>query len=291
MTRLGRGHRSTLLSFLLPGLIYLVLIRYIPALFTFYSGFTSWNLLEQKTPKFIGLANYSYIFSDGNFDAALLRTVIFTIVATSLELVLGLAVALFVNRDFRGKGLLRGVIILPMIVTPAIVGVIWKILYSDVIGPINAGLAQIGLPTVGWLTNIHMAMVSVVIMDLWHWTPFVFLIVLSALQTIPTELYDAAEVDGSTRWQRLRFVTLPFIRESLIVAAILRSVQAFNLFDEPYVMTGGGPGQATETVSLYIYKYAFQFFQLGRSGAMIIISLLLLGLVYGLYLRFVDLEQ
>ncbi len=282
-----RQQRRLFWLFLIPGLTYLVGVRVAPALFTLTLSLTDWKLARGGSPHFVGLANYARLAHDGPFLEAVGRTLLFASVATGLELVLGVAIALFVNREMRGRTALRAVLLTPMVITPAVVGLIWYILYHRSIGPLNWLLSLLDLPPVGWLTSPRMALASLILTDLWHWTPFMFLLALSALQVVPAELYEAAAVDGGTRRQVFRLITLPLIRDTLVVGCILRSMDAFEIFAEPFVMTGGGPGRATETVSLFIYKSAFTFFEMGYAGAMIAASILLIASVYSVYLRHV----
>ena len=282
---LTRQQRRLFWLFLVPGLTYLIGVRIAPAAFTLALSFSDWNLVRAQAPHFVGLANYARLAQHGPFLEAVGRTVVFAVVATSLELLLGLAVALFVNRELRGRTALRAILLTPMVITPAVVGLIWYILYHKSIGPLNWFLSLVGVPAVNWLTDPAIALASLILTDLWHWTPFMFLLALSALQVVPNELYEAAAVDGATRLQAFRSVTLPLIRDTLMVGCILRSMDAFEIFAEPFVMTGGGPGRALETVSLFIYKSAFTFFEMGYAGAMIAVSILLIASVYSIYLR------
>lgn len=273
--------------FLVPGLLYLVAVRIAPAATTLFLGFTDWNLVRGQGPQWVGLANYAKLMGDAPFLGALGRSLAFAAVATVIELALGLAIALFVNREMRGRTPLRAVVLTPMVITPAVVGLIWYILFHRSIGPLNWILSGVGLGPVDWLGDPLIAPLAVLMADVWHWTPFMFLLSLSALQTVPRELYEAADVDGASAWQSLRLITLPLVRDSLVVACILRAIEAFEIFAEPFVMTGGGPGRATETVSLHIYKSAFTFFEMGHAGAMIAVCVILVGALYSIYLRHV----
>jgi multiple sugar transport system permease protein len=276
--------------FLLPGMVYLVALRIVPALFTVYLSFTDWDLTQPGGPSFIGLQNYIDIWNDQPFLDSVGRTLLFTVVATTIELILGFFIALFVQRELIAKNTLRAALLTPMVITPSIVGVIWSIMFQSSVGPLNWFLGLVGLPAVGWLTTPHMAMLSVVITDVWHWTPFMFLLCLSAMQMIPMDLYESADVDGASPLQMLTHITIPMVRETVIVAIILRSMDAFELFAEPFVMTGGGPGSATETVSVHIYKAAFLFFQMGYAGAMVVVCITILISAYSLYWRFIKFD-
>jgi len=277
--------RLLLLCFLAPGLAYLILIRILPVFFTIWLSFTEWNLTDDDGPSFIGLDNYRDILHDDAFLSAAGRTLLFTVTATAIELVLGIAIALFVEREFRGRGFVRAALLTPMILTPAVIGVIWLILFHQSVGPVNWLLSLAGLGPVGWLTSPAFAPLAVLITDIWHWTPFMFLLAGAAIQGIPAEVYEAAAMDGATRLQTAWRITLPMIRDTILVAIVLRSMDAFELFAEPYVMTGGGPGQATETLSIRIYRTAFTFFQMGYAGAMIVVSIVVLAALYAGYMR------
>ncbi len=285
MSALARQRRRALLLLFVPGFFYLFTVRIAPAVFTIGMSFTHWNLTSGAPPRFAGASNYVALFHDGGFDMALARTLVFTACATAIELTLGLAVAMLLNRRFPARRVVRTVVLAPMVITPAVVGMMWSILFHNTIGPLNWFLSAFGLGPVGWLTDPRVALASVLLADVWHWTPFMFLLSLAALQAVPQESLEAAAVDGATTLQSLRLVLLPAIADTLVVAAVLRAMGAFELFAEPYVMTGGGPGDATETVSLYIYKSAFQFFNMGYAGAMIVVSIGILVALYSVSLR------
>jgi multiple sugar transport system permease protein len=285
MMALGRNRLGPLLFFLLPGLGWLVVVRLFPALFTIYMSFTHWNLKDGTPPLPSGPGNYAALLHDSAFLASLARTLIFMVTATSIELVLGLAIALMLNRNFPLRRTVRTIVLAPMVITPAVVGMIWYIMFQSSIGPLNWFLSLVGLGPVGWLTDPHMALVSIIIADIWHWTPFMFLLCLAGLQTVQIDLTEAASVDGATPWQTLWLIILPAIRDVIGVAIVLRAMEAFEIFAEPYVMTSGGPGDATETLSLHIYKSAFLFFDMGYAGAMIVVSIGILVVLYGTYLR------
>lgn len=285
VTDAQRQRRLLLVFFLLPGMAYLVLVRILPVFFTAYMSLTDWNLASATPPRFVGLANYGDILTDGSFLEALGRTLLFTVVVTTIELVLGVAIALMLRRDFAGRGFFRAILLTPMILTPAVIGMIWYIMFHNSIGPLNWLLGLVGVGPVDWLTDPDLALISVMITDVWHWTPFMFLLAYSAMQVIPNELYESAQVDGATPWQTTSLITIPLIKQTLLVAIILRSMDAFDVFAEPYVMTGGGPGNATEMLSIHIYRQAFGFFNVGYAGAMVVVSLAILVSIYAVYLR------
>jgi multiple sugar transport system permease protein len=282
--------RSALWLFLVPGMAYLVFVRIVPAIYTVVLSFQDWTLTSRTGPSFVGVGNYAALAGDAPFLRAVGRTLLFALSSTAIELVLGFFIALFMNRAFLGRSIARAALLTPMVITPTIVGVIWYILFHDSAGPLNWMLDLLDLGPVRWLSDPAIAFTSLILTDVWHWTPFMFLLLLSAMQGIPQELYESARMDGATRPQEVRYITLPMIRDTVLVAIVLRSMTAFEIFAEPFVMTGGGPNEATSTVSLYIYKAAFLFFKMGYAGAMVVVSIVLLSALYSIYLRYVRFE-
>jgi multiple sugar transport system permease protein len=278
-----------LLAFLAPALIYLLIWKVGPLFYTIYLSLTSWNPLRRPGPIFIGLTNYEQIINDPRFIWTLVRTIGFTIAACFTELLLGLAFALLLDDQIRGRSIFQTVILLPIVIAPAVVGTIWYILFHDTIGPFTYLAREVGLD-IGWLRDSNFAMLSIIITDVWHWTPFMFLILLSGLQVIPRELYESASMDGATYLQSLRYVRLPLLKSTMLVALILRSMDAFRIFDEIMLMTGGGPGESTTTNSILIYKNAFKSFQLGYSSAMVVVLLVISAILYVGYMRYVRLD-
>jgi multiple sugar transport system permease protein len=268
-------------------LAYLIIWRLVPLLYTIFLSFNDWNIVRQKGPQFAGLANYSGLISDGRFHDAMWFSILFMFLATAIETVIGTALAIATDRHFKGKDVVQGTLLLPMFLTPVAVGTIWYILFEPVIGPINYLLALLGLPAPNWLGDQSIALWSIIISDIWQWTPFVYLLVLSALQGVPMDVIEAAKIDGARDYQIIRRVTLPLIKGTILVAALLRAMEAFRVFPKIYVMTGGGPGRATESGSILIYKTAFRFFEMGYAASMTIIMLILLIMIYGYYLKIV----
>src|SRR2546430_5416221 len=209
------------------------------------------------------LANLAMLRADEVVPAALRNTLVFVVASVSIEMVLGLALALLVAGMTRGKGLVRTVMILPILVPPVAIGSMWKLLYNYDFGIFNQTLTAVGLAPVNWLGSTSIALWSVVIVDVWHWVPFVFLILFAAVGRLPVDLLEAARVDGATRWQLLRRVMLPLLRPAIVVALLFRTILAFKVFDEVFLLTSGGPGTSTELVTLHLYKVFFDQNQLG----------------------------
>jgi multiple sugar transport system permease protein len=276
---------SPALLFLLPMLVYIFVWRIFPLIYTVVLSTQSWNIMYRQTPTFAGLANYLELVGDERFHHALFISFFFMFVATGLEVVVGTALAVVMDGVLRGRGVLRGIILLPMFLNPVAVGTIWKILYEPSLGPLNYFVQLLGGEKLNWLGSSSTALWAILIADIWQWSPFIFLLVLSALQGIPQTLVEAARIDGASDFTILRRITLPLILGTVLVAALLRAMDAFRVFPKIYIMTGGGPGQATESASILVLKTAFRYFEVGYGAAMTIVMLILLMIVYGVYLN------
>ena len=217
--------------------------------------------------------NVALLASDVVLRPAIVNTAIFVVVAVAAEVFLGLLLALFIARLERGKGLARTVMILPMLVPPVAIGSMWKLLYNYDFGIFNQALTALGAPPVNWLGSTSLALWSVIAVDVWHWVPFVFLILFAAVEALPVEVLEAARVDGATRWQLVRRVMLPLLKPAIVVALVFRTILAFKVFDEVYLLTSGGPGTSTELVTLHLYKVFFEQNQLGY-GALLSLALI-----------------
>ena len=217
---------------------------------------------------FTPMRNLDLLRADEVIPAAVRNTLVFVVAAVAIEMVLGLALALLVAGVSRGKGLVRTVMILPILVPPVAIGSMWKLLYNYDFGVFNQALVALGLPPANWLGSTTLALWSVVIVDVWHWVPFVFLILFAAVEALPVDVLEAARVDGATRGQVLRRVTLPLLKPAIVVALLFRTILAFKVFDEVFLLTSGGPGNSTELVTLHLYKVFFEQNQLGY-GAML----------------------
>lgn len=244
------------------------LVRMSLSTITFADGIAHWTW----TP----LANVQLLANDAVLGAAALNTAIFVVVAVACEMALGLALALLVARLGRGKGLARTVMVLPILVPAVAIGSMWKLMYNYDFGVFNQALTAIGLAPVNWLGSTSVALAAVILVDIWHWVPFVFLILFAAVEGVPTDVIEAARIDGATSRQITWRIIVPLLKPALAVALIFRSILAFKTFDEVYLLTSGGPGTSTELVSLHLYKVFFEQNQLGY-GAML--SLAIIGAV------------
>lgn len=260
---------------LAPALIIVAVLTVYPVISVFYTSLHKYSYI-QDTKTFVGLKNYARLFGNKFFQISLKNTFHYAFLSTFAELILGFALALLFKEKFPGRGLLLPIVIMPMLISTMVVCATWKILYHYDYGLFNFLLGQIGLQPIEWLTNKHLVMQSVVLVEIWQWTPFSFLIFLAGLQSIPQELYEAARVDGATRLRLFRHITLPLLKHQILLVILLRSIDTFRVFDKVYALTGGGPGNATETISFYIYREGFNYFHLDRAAAA---SVVMLGIV------------
>ncbi|WP_427366453.1 carbohydrate ABC transporter permease [Candidatus Caldatribacterium saccharofermentans] len=274
-------------SFILPSLATLVAIVIFPTIFLWYVSLTNYDLSmgwEQKS--FVGPRNYFFLFfEDKDFWHSLRITLFFTAVTVSLEFVLGLGVALLFHRYIWGKRVWMSCLILPMVITPTIISLIWKLMLNTEYGVLNFILSQLGLGKVNWLGPKE-AFWSLILVDVWEWTPFIALILYAGLQALPQEPYEAAVVDGANPRQIFFYLTLPLLKPMIIIALLLRSIDALKMFDVVYGLTQGGPGNATELMSLHIYRLGFRHTNwIGRASANAVILLFLSTLLTTVLLR------
>ena len=277
--------RELLLPYLLvaPALVVLLTLSIYPLLYSI-----TISLQQQTTSGVVwSLVHFKRLASDGFFQTAMVHTFVYAAVALTCEFLLGLGLALLLNQQMRGRGLFRASLLVPMMLPTVVVGVVWRLLLHPNFGAINGTLKQIGIntETLTWTASPRLAFLAVIAVDVWQWTPFVFLVLLAGLQAIPQEPYEAALIDGSTRWQTFRHVTLPLLKPAILIVLLLRTMDLLRVFDQIFILTEGGPGFATEMISLYIYRTAFRFFDFGYAAAMSFVLLVVTNVVSVLYIK------
>lgn len=266
---------------LIPALLVLLLVFIYPIGRAFWLSFFTENLGTQLNPVFSGIGNYQRMLGDGRFWQTMGNTALFTVVSVVLELLLGLGIALVLNQSFRGRGIVRTIAIIPWALPTAVMGLAWAWIFNDQFGVVNDILQRLGLINTGinWLGEPNLAMVALIIADVWKTTPFISIILLAGLQSIPQDLYEAHAMDGANYWQSFYQITLPLLMPQILIALLFRFAQAFGIFDLVQVMTGGGPAGATETVSIYIYSMVMRYLDFGYGAALVVVTFLLLVLV------------
>ena len=271
---------------LVPMIIIMATVTGFPLLNTLWLAFTDASLTGRGYDwNWSGLENFAYILDDADFRAALGHTFYFTIVSVSIEVVLGVLVALLLNQEFAGRSFVRALLILPWALPTIVNAVMWRLIYNPEFGSLNALLTQLGLIEAyrSWLGDPATAMNAVILADVWKNYPLIALIVLAGLQTVPKDLYEAAIMDGANAWTRFWNITLPGIMGPLSVALVLRAIEAFKVFDIIYVMTRGGPADATKTASFFVYQESFTYLRAGSGAAYALTVTLMSGLMIALY--------
>lgn len=254
-----------------PPLVFFFAISIIPLIFTLGLSFANYSIGGQAT--FAGLDNYTRLFSDTFFLRSYLNTILYVLFGVAIQYWLGLGLALLINSMVRGKRSMRLLVLVPMMIPPLLVGFIWRTLFDSQYGPVDAMLNGVGLPSVHWLTDPTLSFISIIIADSWQWTPFMFLLLYTGLRTLPKEPFEAARVDGASGWRVFWDMTFPMLIPASIAAILLRAIEQFKLFDIVFFVTGGGPGGATNTVSLLGYFTALRSGDLGYGAAMSILLL------------------
>ena len=271
-----------------PAFLVLAVILIYPLGYSLWLSLHEWMLrtFRQGIP-WVGLKNYLALLSNTEFLNSLQITFTFMFFAISLEFILGMGLALLLDHDLRGKTFFRSMILLPMMCTNVVIGLTFRLLLNYQYGFVNFILTGIGLPPIEWLSNPAWAMRAVVLVDVWNTTSFVALLLLAGLQSLPDEPYEAARIDGASGWQTFLYLTLPLLRNTILVVLLWRVIDTFRIFDVIYLLTAGGPARATETVSIYIYRYGFQSFNLGFASAVSYIMILIMLLVAGVLARII----
>ena len=283
-----RVGRWTPTLFVLPAVILLFVITIVPFIIELILSLHAYELTSLGGPQFVWLKNYAdVLLGDTRFWSAMKTTVIVIIAAVGIELVLGVFLALLLNRLRSSRSLITSLLLIPVMIAPIVSGMMWDMIYDDKFGPLNYLIETLSfglLEGTAWLAQTATALPSVIAVDVWQWTPFVILIALAGLQAIPTELYEASEVDGAGTWQSLWYITLPMLAPVMVVAFLIRFMDAFKLFDIVYLLTRGGPGSATEVISFYTYVRGFKQFSIGYTAAMAFLQLIVIIFVSKIFI-------
>jgi multiple sugar transport system permease protein len=266
--------------FVLPCLVIILFVTIFPTIYTLGLSFTKWEIHSPDRP-FIGFNNYLELFMTPRFRNSLLVTAIVVVCGVGVELVLGFALAQLVTGIKVGRRILVSAFLLPVMVMPVVVGYVWRLLWDAQYGPINQVIGWIiGRPFYfTWLGQRWTAIFAILVTEIWQWTPFMFLIFLSGLASLDPELFEAADIDGASRWKKLWYLEIPLLRPIIIVALLIRGLDALKFFDIIFTLTTGGPGTSTETIAYYIYQTGYQFFRLGYGAAASFIMLIVIAVV------------
>ena len=266
--------------FVVPALLLLLVLIAFPLLYTLWLSLQRWTVIN--TTVFVGLGNFTRMLREARVLNSFMATAAFVVGAVALQMLLGVALALILNRDFFGQGFVRAIFLIPLMATPAAVAMVWNVMLDAELGIVNQTLRLVGLPRVLWLSK-ELAMLSVILVDTWQHIPFIMLVALGGLASLPAEPFEVARIYGASGCQALWYITLPLLRPALAVALLFRAISAVQTFDSIFVITEGGPEQATEVVSLLAYRMAFDYTRFGDAASVLV----LLGMgIFGLSLIF-----
>jgi multiple sugar transport system permease protein len=270
----GTSYGRHYLPFAYPALGLTAAVIIFPWVFTLYMSVHEWKIGSAR--EFVGLANYVKLATDERFIESIGHTLYFTALAVALPVIFGTAAALVFNEKFPLRGMFRAIFILPMMATPVAVALVWTMMFHPQLGVLNYLLTSIGIPPATWVYDAATVIPSLVLVEVWHWTPLVMLIVLGGLAAAPTEPYESARIDGANWWQIFRHITLPLIMPFIVLATVIRTIDALKAFDTIFVITQGGPGTASETINIYLYLQAFSFYNIGYASAVVVVFFVLI---------------
>ena len=298
----------------MPTLILLIVMNIFPLLWSLVLSFSEYSAIGSQPPDFIGTKNYTRVFEDRSVWSYFTTTAYFVVMAVSAQFVIGFGLALLLNREFKGKGIATTLLLIPMMLSPVVVGLFWRFILDPQWGLFNYLLSLIpsafyqltsalhfpdsitgwfgdlssNARNIIWLTRPKTALLSLVIIDTWMWSPFMMLLSLAGLSAVPKYLYEAADIDRASSWFKFRHITLPLVAPLLLIALLFRTMDAFKLFDLVYITTSGGPGSATETVSMNLYRLAFQEYKTGSSCALAYILLIIIIALSNIYIKYLN---
>lgn len=285
-------NRLTPYVFLAPAALILAVALLYPIGYMIYASFLDWNPSQRiGEADWVGLRNYANLLQDESFRESFFVTLKFASAVVILEMIIGVGLALLLDRNIRGMSVLRTVFILPMMIAPIVVGLMWRYMYHPTVGVFNQTLKSWGFDSIPWLSDSWWSLVSIIIADIWQWTPFIFILALAALQSLPRSALEASRIDGANQWQQIIYIKIPLMMPVLIVTALLRLIDAFKVLEVILVMTNGGPGLSTEILSLRIARTATEFRELGVAAAMsnlLLVLLLVLTIAMFIYNKIVE---
>ncbi|NMA13306.1 MAG: sugar ABC transporter permease [Chloroflexi bacterium] len=259
--------------FPLPAVIFIILMMVFPLGYTVWNSLTNWTLTSKAPTEFIGMTNYIELFTkDERFIQSVWRTFYFTGGSLIIQVTLGVASGILIDaKKYPGKRIVNSILLLPMMATPVAIAMVWLLILEPTTGVMNYLLKQVGLPISKWLSSTSTVIPSLILIDSWEWTPLITLITLAGLATLPTDPYESAIVDGANTFQTIWHITLPMLRPTIAIGALLRFIDCFKIFDIIYSTTGGGPGYSSETLNIYTYQNSFYYFKFGYASSMLVI--------------------
>jgi len=279
------ARRSKYVMFIVPATIITIAVILFPWVFTLWMSLNDWTIGSSQT--FVGLDNFTKLATDQRFLSSIPRTMYYTVLAVVLPVIFGTLAAVVFNQHFPLRGLLRGIFIMPMMATPVAIALVWTMMFHPQLGVLNYMLSLVGIPEQMWVYSQDTVIPALVMVEIWNWTPLIMVIMLGGLAVLPIEPYESAVIDGANPWNIFWHITFPLVLPFLMVAVILRTIDALKAFDTIFVITQGGPGTASETINILLYLQAFAYYKIGSASAMVVVFfviIVLLSLVM-LYVR------
>lgn len=268
-----------------PAFLFLLLTTLVPFLYALRLSFYWWDLSSLSAPVFVGWENYAKIIFSRAFMESFRITMLFVVGVLFSQLLLGFGVALLLNRDVKGVQVFQSILIVPMVITPVVVGLCWKIMFEPTYGIINYLLRQVGIPPRGWITTEAEAFLSILLVDLWLWTPFTALVILAGLRSLSKDVLESSSIDGCSSLQQLWYIVIPLLKPIILIVTLLRVIDCIKNFDYIFTLTKGGPGRSTELLSIFIWRLAFRRFWMGYASAGAILILVLVIILSRLFIR------
>ncbi|MEA3150186.1 MAG: multiple sugar transport system permease protein [Gammaproteobacteria bacterium] len=282
--------REKLVALLLlgPAVVYLLALSIYPTIYSLWIAFHNYSLYRRDLVSFAGIDNFTDLLDSDVFKQSLQVTLVFAAAAVLVELILGFAIAVLLDRKMRGANVLRTLLIIPVLISPVAMGLTFRYIFAPTYGLLTYLMRSAHLPTADWTVSVNWALPVVIFADVWQWTPFVALILLSGMQSVSTEVTEAAELDGLSEWQKLWRIVVPLIRPVLLVVVLIRLIDTIRMFDLVFVMTRGGPGSVTEVLSLFSYVTGFASGDMGSASAIAWVTLVLVNILVAIFLRFLS---
>ena len=278
--------RAVLWLFLSPAFIFILFANIYPICYTFFMSFFKFNrLIPNSVPEFYGFNNFIELIKDPVVRDSIAKTIYFVAITVLAEFVIAMLLALLITTNLRGMQYLRGFFLIPLMMTPVVAGTLWRTLYDSMYGPFSYFIQLFGFSSQDFLGSAARALPSIMVVEIWQATPVVVFILAAGIQALPVDIYKSAAVDGASKWQIFTRITLPLLKPVFFVALLLRIMDAFKVFDTIYTMTYGGPGKATELISMFIYKEGLKYFKIGRASALSVMFLIIIFLISINFLR------
>lgn len=272
--------------FLLPTILFLMVTAFIPLLYSLWLSFYKYKInMPNTVPVFIGIENYLRMFSDRIFIRSTYNTFIFATVSVLLEIIIGMVLAMLISGESKRERIMRSLLMVPMIMAPVAAGTMWRMMLDSSTGIVNYFVGLVGLPKIGWLGHPILAFVAIVIVNVWQVVPWTAIVITSGLKSISQDSIHSALVDGASSWHIFKKIVLPFLKPLLIIAFLIRFIDAFKVFDTVYVMTGGGPGMATEMLPNYIFNQGLNYFDAGYSAALAVSFIIFMAFISSIFIN------